>query len=176
MCVGGALMFALFLSQIISIVDKIKITSTKFKRHIQEVDDYLRFNRCPRTLKSAVKEFYDSQRIFDEDMIFSELNPILLNEVTTCGIIEYIENCDLFRSCRSDFQRKLCKLFKVEMYQPYTNIILSGRSARTFSIIRQGVVSCETDNVRRGNFYHLEERESFGHEAFADVHHPRFVT
>ena len=169
-------MFALFLSQIISLIDQVKITSTKFTRHVQEVDDYLRFNRCPKSLKprdrkwdrfrfqlwirfsipaskTAVKEFYDfhyRQRIFDEDMIFRELNPILLGEVTTCGIIEYVQDCFLFRTCRMDFQRKLCKLFKVEVYQPYTNIILAGRAARTFSIIRQGVVSCEEEGSRRG--------------------------
>ena len=107
--------FALFLSQIISIIDQLKITTTKFKRHVQEVEDYLRFNRCSRNLKNAVREFYDfhyRQRIFDEDMIFAELNPILLDEVITCGIVEVIQDCELFRSCRLDFQRLLCKAFK----------------------------------------------------------------
>ena len=140
----------------ISLIEQMKITSTNFSRHVQEVDDYLRFNRCPKALKrfinlcrcifklnifSAVKEFYDfhyKQRIFDEEMIFSELNPILLDEVTTFGIIEYIQDCFLFRECTEDFQGAVCKLFKVQVYQPYTNIILSGRAARTFNIIRIG--------------------------------------
>ena len=80
----GALIFALFLSQIISLVEQVRISGTKFKRHIREVDDYLRFQRCSRNLKSAVKEYYDfhyRQRVFDEELIFSELNPILLEEV-----------------------------------------------------------------------------------------------
>ena len=175
----GALTFALFLSQIISLVDQMKITATNFKRHVREVDDYLRFNRCPTNLKHAVKEYYDyhyRQRIFDEETIFTELNPLLLEEVTTCGIIEFIQDCELFRSCRLDLQHELCKLFKVEMYQPYTNIVLMGRSAKTFSIIRQGVVSVESDRAKRGHFYHLEEGDSFGLEAFSNVSNPRYVT
>ena len=82
------------MSQLISMVDQLKITATIYKRHIRQVDDYLKFNRCPKNIKQAVKEFYDfhyRQRIFDEERIFSELNPILLDEITTCGIIEYIE-------------------------------------------------------------------------------------
>ena len=160
-------------------VDQLKITSTKFKRHIREVDDYLKFNRIPKNVKKAVKEYYDfhyRQRIFDEEMIFSELNPILLDEVITCGIVEYIEECELFRGCRSDLQRELCKLFKVEMYQPFTNIILSGRMANKFCIIRQGVITVEADSARRGHYYHLEEGDSFGLEAFANIAHPRYVT
>jgi signal-transduction protein with cAMP-binding, CBS, and nucleotidyltransferase domain len=66
--------------------------------------------------------------------------------------------------------------FEVEMYQPYTNIILSARSARTFYIIRQGIVSVEADNARRGHLYHLEEGDSFGLEAFANINNPRYVT
>merc|ERR1711937_88992 len=151
----------------------------KSMSHMREVDDYLRFQRCSRNLKSAVKEYYDfhyRQRVFDEELIFSELNPILLEEVTTCGIIEYIQDCELFRTCRFDFQQELCKLFKVEMYQPYTYIVLSGRSARTFSIIRQGVISMESDNDRRGHYYHLEEGDSYGLEAFASLTNPRYAT
>ena len=65
-------------------MEQVRISGTKFKRHIREVDDYLRFQRCSRNLKSAVKEYYDfhyRQRVFDEELIFSELNPILLEEV-----------------------------------------------------------------------------------------------
>ena len=43
-------------------------------------------------------------------------------------------------------QRKLCHLFKVEMYQPYTNIIMAGRIASSFYIIRQGIIACENDD------------------------------
>jgi hyperpolarization activated cyclic nucleotide-gated potassium channel 2 len=175
----GALTFALFLSQIISIVDQMKISGTRFKRHVQEVDDYLKFNRCPPNLKKAVKEYYAyhyRQRIFDQEAILNELNPILLEELTTCGILEYIQGCELFRSCRLDFQHELCKLFRVEMYQPYTDIVLSGRSARTFYIIRQGVVTADSDNARRGHEYNLEEGDSFGLEAFSDISNPRYVT
>lgn len=62
------------------------------------------------------------------------------------------------------------------MYQPYTYIVLSGRSARTFSIIRQGVISMESDNDRRGHYYHLEEGDSYGLEAFASLTNPRYAT
>ena len=62
------------------------------------------------------------------------------------------------------------------MYQPYTNIIQTGRSARHFSIIRQGIIAVEADNARRGHFYHLEEGDSVGLEAFANLVNPRFVT
>jgi len=158
-----------------------KISSTRFKRHVREVDDYLKFNRCTPNLKQAVKEYYAyhyRQRIFDQEAILSELNPILLEEITTCGILEYIQGCELFRTCRLDFQHELCKLFRVEMYQPYTEIVLSGRLARTFYIIRNGVITAESDNeiIRRGHEYHLEEGDSFGLEAFCDLVNPRYAT
>ena len=44
------------------------------------------------------------QKIFDEDTILSELNPLLYEEVVTCGIINYIKECDFFRTCREDLQ------------------------------------------------------------------------
>ena len=55
----GKLVFALFLSQMISLIDSINMSEKIFKRHLQEVDDYLRFNRTPVPLKRAVKDFYE---------------------------------------------------------------------------------------------------------------------
>jgi len=89
------------------------------------------------------------QRIFNEDQILAELNPILYEEVVTCGIINYIKDCEFFRTCREELQRKLCHLFKVEMYQPYTNIVMAGRVAQSFAIIRAGVVACENEELSR---------------------------
>lgn len=174
----GKLVFALFLSQMISLIDSINMSEKIFKRHLQEVDDYLRFNRTPVPLKRAVKDFYEyhyKQKIFDEDTILSELNPLLYEEVVTCGIINYIKECDFFRTCREDLQRKLCHLFKVEMYQPYTNIIMAGRIASSFYIIRQGIIACENDDGR-GDIYHLGEGDYFGLESFATIVNPRSVT
>jgi len=48
--------------------------------------------------------------------------------------------------------------------------------ANKFSIIRQGVITVEADNARRGHYYHLEEGDSFGLESFANVTNPRYVT
>ena len=44
------------------------------------------------------------QKIFDEETILAELNPLLYEEVVTCGIINYIKECDFFRTCREDLQ------------------------------------------------------------------------
>ena len=45
-----------------------------------------------------------------------------------------------------------------------------------FSIIRQGVISMESDNDRRGHYYHLEEGDSYGLESFASLTNPRYAT
>jgi signal-transduction protein with cAMP-binding, CBS, and nucleotidyltransferase domain len=99
----------------------------------------------------------------------------MLDEVITCGVIEYIKECDLFQHSRSEFQLFLCKSFKVEMYQPYTHIILSGRSARNFFIIRQGVISVQDANSKRGNYYTIQDGDSFGIESFANMNSPRYI-
>ena len=126
-----------------------------------QVDDYLRFNRTTASLKRSIKDFYEyhyKQRIFDEDQILSELNPLLHEEVVTCGLINYIKDCDFFRTCRDDLQRKLCHLFKTEMYQPGTDIVNKGSIARCFYIIRQGVVVCTSEDGRQKNdYFHLGE-------------------
>ena len=44
------------------------------------------------------------------------------------------------------------------------------------SIIRQGVISMESDNDRRGHYYHLEEGDSYGLESFASLTNPRYAT
>merc|ERR1719192_655391 len=176
----GCLVFALFLSQMISLIDQMNMGEKIFKRHLQEVDDYLRFNRTPVPLKRAVKDYYEyhyKQRIFNVNQILAELNPILYEEVVTCGIINYIKDCEFFRTCREELQRKLCHLFKVEMYQPYTNIQMAGRVAQSFAIIRAGVVACENEELsRRGKMYHLGEGDHFGLESFATIVNPRSVT
>ena len=145
-----------------------------------KVDDYLRFNRTPVSLKRSVKDFYEyhyKQRIFDEDQILSELNPLLHEEVVTCGLINYIKDCDFFRTCRDDLQRKLCHLFTTEMYQPYTNIVTTGAIARSFFIIRQGIVAVDSEEgPRRSELYHLGEGDYFGLECFATIINPRSVT
>jgi len=176
----GCLVFALFLSQMISFIDQLNMGEKIFKRHLQEVDDYLRFNRTPISLKRSVKDFYEyhyKQRIFDEDQILSELNPLLHEEVVTCGLINYIKDCDFFRTCRDDLQRKLCHLFTTEMYQPYTNIVTTGAIARSFFIIRQGIVAVDSEEgPRRSELYHLGEGDYFGLECFATIINPRSVT
>lgn len=174
----GCVVFALFLSQMISLIDQINMSEKIFKRHLQEVrcsfsnfcvpsntkikvDDYLRFNRTTQSLKRSIKDFYEyhyKQRIFDEEEILSELNPLLHEEVVTCGLINYIKDCDFFRTCRDDLQRKLCHLFNTEMYQPGTEIVNKGNIARSFYIIRQGVVVCTSEEGRRNNdYFHLGE-------------------
>ena len=54
----------------------------------------MRFNRTPAELKRSVKDFYEhhyKMQVFDEDQILSELNPLLQEEVVTCGLINYIK-------------------------------------------------------------------------------------
>jgi len=176
---SGAIIFALFISQIIAIANQMRDRATKFKMRTQEVEDYLTFNDSPKLLKKSIREFYDfhyQQSIFDEDEILSELNPILYEAVTTCFKIDYIGDCPLFHSCPMEFQKELCALLKIEMYQPYTTITKSGRKARKFSIVRSGVVNVVRDNSQRGERYHLEEGDHFGLESFASIVNPRFVT
>ncbi|CAG5080937.1 Oidioi.mRNA.OKI2018_I69.PAR.g9744.t1.cds [Oikopleura dioica] len=87
----GAIIFALIVSQLIAMMDQINVGSLKFKRHLQEVGDYLRFNRIPKPLRQSVREFYDvhyKKRIFDEASILKELNPLLSEEVRNCGRID----------------------------------------------------------------------------------------
>lgn len=176
----GCVVFALFLSQMISLIDQINMSEKIFKRHLQEVDDYLRFNRTTQSLKRSIKDFYEyhyKQRIFDEEEILSELNPLLHEEVVTCGLINYIKDCDFFRTCRDDLQRKLCHLFNTEMYQPGTEIVNKGNIARSFYIIRQGVVVCTSEEGRRNNdYFHLGEGDYFGLECFASMINPRAVS
>jgi len=88
---AGAIIFALTVSQLIAMMDQINVGSLKFKRHLQEVGDYLRFNRIPKPLRQSVREFYDvhyKKRIFDEASILKELNPLLSEEVRNCGILD----------------------------------------------------------------------------------------
>ena len=44
-----------------------------------------------------------------------------------------------------------------EMYQPNTNIVTSGSIARSFFIIKQGIVICDREETRRTDLYHLGE-------------------
>ena len=42
-------------------------------RHLQEVDDYLRFNRTPVPLKRAVKDFYEYHYKYVNNVQYSAL-------------------------------------------------------------------------------------------------------
>ena len=82
-----------------------------------------------------------------------------------------------------------CNHFK-EMYQPNTNIVTSGCVARSFFIIKQGIVVCDREEARRSDLYHLGEGsffhlkfdnfellgDYFGLESFITIINPRSVT
>ena len=58
-------------------------------------------------------------------------------------LLAFSQNCDFFRTCRDDLQRKLCHLFKTEMYQPYTNIVNAGSIAQFRLSFNFRVNSCD---------------------------------
>jgi len=116
---SGAVCFAFFLGSIISSIQQMNASKRIYTEEYLRVCDYMHFRHIPKALQERVYEYYEYRfqgRVFNEDEILSELNPVLRRTVLQYNQLWLINTAEMFEDCSMEFKDALCDHFNFELY------------------------------------------------------------
>jgi len=139
----GALMFALFLGQVTSVVQSINVSKHQYKEKMMQVKEYMSFRKFPMDLRHRMDDYYEHRfqgKMFDEAAILSELNPVLREELINHNCCELIEAVPFFRNADADFLSNMISCLKYEVYLNGDCIVKQGTIGSRMYFISRGTV------------------------------------
>lgn len=140
---SGSIMFVLFLGQMTSLFQSLNISKAQYKQKLQQVKEYMIFRKLPMELRYRMNDYYENRfqgKMFDEDKILSELNPVLREELVNHNCCELIESVPFFKNADADFLARIISVLKYEVYLNGDCIIKQGDLGNRMYFIARGQV------------------------------------
>merc|ERR1719186_123732 len=149
-------MFVLFLGQMTSLFQSLNISKAQYKQKLQQVKEYMIFRKLPMELRYRMNDYYENRfqgKMFDEDKILSELNPVLREELVNHNCCELIESVPFFKNADADFLARIISVLKYEVYLNGDCIIKQGDIGNRMYFIARGQVLIRntTDTEKQAN-------------------------
>lgn len=104
----------------------------------------MHFRHIPKDLQERVYEYYEYRfqgRVFNEDQILEELNPVLRRTVLQYNQLWLINTAEMFEDCSTEFKDALCDHFNFELYLAGDKLYETGDRATKVFFLARGTVN-----------------------------------
>eukprot|EP00795_Rhopilema_esculentum_P014724 gene14724-5824_t len=142
MMIGGAF-YAVFIGGISTISMAIDASGRMYNEKVQQVSEYLKFRKLPRSLRDKVHDYYEhrfQRKCFDEEKILKEVSPSLREEILMYHLGDLLRSVPFFKNAESEFLEELVLVLNFEVYLANEVICKGGRKGNKMFFIEQGIV------------------------------------
>lgn len=139
-----AIAYGVLVSMIISTMQEQNQRDQKFQEKFGNLKRYLAYREIPFELQERIHMYYEFRyggKIFDEDMILSELNPVLRKTVIKYNQKWLVNSTPMFEDCSIDFRDAVAQVLRYELYLADDILYSAGDRATEVFFIQGGTVS-----------------------------------
>eukprot|EP01029_Cantina_marsupialis_P003769 TRINITY_DN137_c8_g1_i1.p1 TRINITY_DN137_c8_g1~~TRINITY_DN137_c8_g1_i1.p1 ORF type:complete len:1339 (+),score=389.76 TRINITY_DN137_c8_g1_i1:80-4096(+) len=139
--VTGVIMYAIIIGSLTSILQHKDMTNEIRAKKMETITEFMRFNRVPHYLQSAIKDYYtylfSRQRKLDEK-VFHDLNPALQMRLKITLSWESFMKVNIFKGCSPEVALSLIRRFGSAISVPGEHIVSEGSTGDEMYIIQHG--------------------------------------
>jgi len=142
----GAALFAIMIGTIINQCQSLHISERIYNNKYRHVTEYMRFRGLPYYLQERMYMYYEYRfqgKVFDENAIHNELNPVMRNVVRQYNQMWLVSSAQVFEDCSSQFRDVVCNALTFELYLPDDTLFSEGERATRIYFISRGRVKIE---------------------------------
>merc|ERR1712048_145995 len=139
-----AVFYGVLVSNIISAMQEQNQRDQKFQEKFGNLKRYLAYREIPFELQERIHMYYEFRyggKIFDEDLILSELNPVLRKTVVKYNQKWLVNSTPMFEDCSIDFKDAIAQVLRYELYLADDILYSAGDRATEIFFIQGGTVS-----------------------------------
>jgi len=139
----GAMLFAIFIGVASSMYHSMDCSKRLYKEKYNSVKQYMHFRKFPLKLRRRITDYYENRyqgKMFNENTVLDELNPILRKAMLVHNCKDLLENVPFFADASDDFVETVIENLKFEMYLTDDEIIKEGTFGQKMYFISRGTV------------------------------------
>jgi len=148
--ITGAMFFAIIIATVTAILQNREMCKQEFNAQIMQLKEFTSFKKFPADMKNRLTEYFEvrfEKRLFDEQKIMSELNPLLRRRLWSHKGKDLIQGIEFLGKAEDEFLLALVVKLKLEVYLQGDQIVNQGDVADCMFFIRQGTVTVQIENT-----------------------------
>lgn len=146
---AGALVFGFLIGAIVTTNQQLYMSERIYNNKYRHVTEYMRFRGLPNELRERIYMYYEYRfqgKVFDENAILDELNPVMRNVVRHYNQMWLISSAPIFEDCSQEFKDQICESLVFELYLPDDELFKEGERATAIYFISRGRVRIEVND------------------------------
>lgn len=166
-----------FLAQVVQIVHKYNSSANKYRQHMQQLNEYVRYKGLPETIKRRVTKFFDfkfQKHFYKENEILGTITPQLRQDIILHTCRRFVEKVDFFRDLPLQLLLKIVSCLRSTIFLPNDVIMHGGIAGDTMYFISYGTVAVYTIGGRE--ICHLTDGSHFGEIAIMTENEKRVAS
>jgi len=147
----GAIGFALYIGYTTSILQSHNASKRLYTEKYSSIKQYMLFRKLPMELRRRISDYYENRyqgKMFNENQILKELNPILREELVNHNCRELVDAVPFFTEADPEFVSTVVTHLKFEVYLYGDEIIRQGTIGRKMYFISRGTVRIVNNRER----------------------------
>lgn len=147
--VSGALCFAMFIGYASALIQSIDASKRLYKEKYMQVKEYMAFRKLPDKLRKRIADYYEYRfqgKMFDEDKILNELNPVLRTQIFQFTCQELMLKVPFFEQTDKFFVDQLLVRLQFEVFLMDDEIIAENDIATKMYFVNRGSVCARNKN------------------------------
>ena len=109
----------------------------------------MQFRRLPSNMKVRLSDYMEckyNRKLFDEEKILNELNPLLVQKLWENKGKKLLDTVDFLKECEQEFKSILLTKLKLEIYLQGDTVVQAGEPATCMYFIRQGTITIKYED------------------------------
>jgi len=142
----GAAIFAMVVATIISAMQSYHACDSIYKEKINQVKAYMKYRDIPFDLQERVFMYYEYRfqgKVFNEDHVLSELNPVLEKTVKHYNQKWLIESAPMFEDTSENFRDAITEALTFQLYLQDDILFAENDRATEVFFLSRGTVNIE---------------------------------
>lgn len=166
-----------FLAQVVQILHKYNSSANKYRQHMQQLNEYVRYKGLPETIKRRITRYFDfkfQKHFYRESEILGSITPQLRQDIIMHTCRRFVEKVDFFRDLPLSLLLKIVSCLKSTIFLPNDVIMQAGIAGDTMYFISYGTVAVYTIGGRE--ICHLTDGSHFGEIAIMTENEKRVAS
>lgn len=166
-----------FLAQVVQILHKYNTSANKYRQHMQQLNEYVRYKGLPETIKRRITSYFDfkfQKHFYKESEILGSITPQLRQDIIMHTCRRFVEKVDFFRDLPLQLLLKIVSCLTSTIFLPNDVIMHAGIPGDTMYFISYGTVAVYTMGGRE--ICHLTDGSHFGEIAIMTENEKRVAS
>jgi len=150
---------AVFFAEIMDLIANLNEETTKFKNFMSDLNEFMRDNNFPQTLRESMREYFQYRhgtgegetQVAERTTLLKSLSPKLLEEVGIHMSRQGMGRVHLFRDVRTDVMVKFTLATHTNVYISHESIYSAGHPAGRVYMLMKGALMCDGRMVKDGD-------------------------